>query len=240
MRIEFQVVLYLKRPSYPQLNRCIYGAWPRLLTPGLVCTHLQQLDTDDGDFAASRRPASSVTLRELGDRDHGCRPLLSRCSDNSRLSPGSELSSETVGGTRPAGQIVTAAPAWGGPTAATLRSPRRVGGEPCTLRASVQHRARRPRASPLASRPRGGGHPRTGTGGAAARPVDPTSGAPRSSTSWSCPARRLRGVPRGGYRRRGLAYAWLRDLSAILLEPPAVELLRVTMTTAQAEPAMTT
>ena len=27
--------------------------------------------------------------------------------------------------------------------------------------------------------------------------------------------------------------AWLRDLSAILLEPPAVELLRVAMTTAQ-------
>jgi len=31
--------------------------------------------------------------------------------------------------------------------------------------------------------------------------------------------------------------AWLRDLSTILLEPPAVELLRIAGTTAQSEPA---
>jgi hypothetical protein len=31
--------------------------------------------------------------------------------------------------------------------------------------------------------------------------------------------------------------AWLRDLSTILLEPPAVELLRIAATTAQTEPA---
>src|SRR5215213_2808849 len=31
--------------------------------------------------------------------------------------------------------------------------------------------------------------------------------------------------------------AWLRDLSTILLEPPAVELLRIAVATVQAEPA---